>query len=323
MGGSIPQMIVLAIASGALGVIAGLSIGNTISKRRIDKLNSSSQTRLDAVTLQRDQFRAKYAKAKSSIKELRAAVAKGRTELRDTLEKAKRLAKNVRMLRAEREDTKIKVGSLQKALVSVKHQTMALQNEFEKVGKFYKGELTKSFDKRKALEVDLENARAEHEAFTKLVESSVLEHGSPEEMITAAQLRLGQLEVLERNVSKLEAENAKLGDDAKQMKREYDSLAKDLAELDELRINNRQLVRCVESLENSRKQHELEAEQYRDQADQSEQMSDTLRLKLDDLEKNFADMEEQQNQAIKRVRKSANDATSDADTPSPLIRRSV
>ena len=323
MTGSIPQMIVLAIACGVLGVIAGLLIGNTISKRRIDKLTNSSQRKLDGVTLQRDQFGAKYAKAKAGMKELRAAVAKGRSELRDTLEKSKKLAKNVRMLRAEREGTKIKVSTLQKTLVSVKHQTMTLQNEFEKVGKFYKGELLKSFEKRKALETELENARMEHDAFKKLVESSIAEHGSPEELITDAQLRLGQLDVLERNVNKLEAENAQLRDDAKQMKQEYDALAKDLAELDELRVNNQQLVRCVESLESSRQQHELEAERYREQADQSEKMSDTLRLKLEDLEKNFADMEEQQQQAIKRVRDSANDATSGTDTPLPLARRSV
>ena len=101
------------------------------------------------------------------------------------------------------------------------------------------------------MEKELEGAREEQEAFTKRVEASVLEHGSPEEMITAAQLRLGQLDVLERNVNKLETENSRLREEAKRMKLDYESLQSDLSELDELRINNQQLVRCVESLENS------------------------------------------------------------------------
>ncbi|MDJ0701261.1 MAG: hypothetical protein QNJ07_15545, partial [Woeseiaceae bacterium] len=60
---------------------------------------------------------------------------------------------------------------------------------------------------------------------------------------------------------------------------------------EELRLHNKQLVRCAEALEDSRKEHEADA--------------DTLRLKLDDLEKNFADMERQQNEALKDARKAA------------------
>ncbi|MGB5721866.1 MAG: hypothetical protein WBM34_14325, partial [Woeseiaceae bacterium] len=63
--------------------------------------------------------------------------------------------------------------------------------------------------------------------------------------------------------------------------------------------------RCVEALEGSRKEQETEAERYREQADQSEKLSDTLRLKLDDLEKNFEDIEKQQGRALKDARKAA------------------
>ena len=58
-------------------------------------------------------------------------------------------------------------------------------------------------------------------------------------------------------------------------------------------------------LEDSRKEHEADAERYREQADQSEKLSDTLRLKLDDLEKNFADIKQQQDEAIEDVRNAA------------------
>ncbi len=64
-------------------------------------------------------------------------------------------------------------------------------------------------------------------------------------------------------------------------------------------------MHCVEALEGSRKEHETDAEKFRQQADQSDRLSDTLRLKLDDLEKNFADIEKQQDRALKDVRKAA------------------
>jgi len=305
MGVSILQIVLYVLGGGVFGVAVGWLIRGTISKRRIEQLAGKGQTELDDVTRQRDQFARAYSKSQSTIKSLRAAAAKWRTELESAVTKSKKLAKNVLTLRAEREDTKIKISTIQNALISVKQQTVALQTEFDKVGEFYKGELVKSFEKRKVLEEQVENARLEQEAFANLVESSILEHGSADNMIAAAQIRLGQLEVLERNVNKLEAENAKLSDDAVRMKQEYQALERDLGELDELRIHNKQLVQCVEALENSRKQHEDDAERYRDKADQSEQLSETLRLKLDDLEQNFADIEKQQHQALKDVRKVA------------------
>ena len=307
MGGSITQIALYVVGAGVFGVVTGWLIRGANSKRRIGQLtgNGNEQARLDDVTRQRDQFAAEYSKLRSTAETLQAAVAKGRIELESAVEKAKLLAKNVLTLRAEREDTKIKVSTIQNALVLVNKQTVALQTEFVKAGEFYKGELVKSFEKRKVLEEKLENARKEQESFTDLLESSFSEHGSADKMIAATKIRLARLDVLERNYEKLEAENAQLSDEATRTKQEYEALKREVAELEELRIHNQQLVHCVESLESSRKQHEDDAEKYRDSAEQSEQLSDTLRLKLNDIEKNFADIEKQQHQALQDARKTS------------------
>jgi len=317
MGGSAPQIALYVLGAGGFGVVIGWLIRGATSKRRIGQLTGEGQTKLDDVSRQRDQFATEYSKLRSTIESLQAAVAKGRTELESALQKSKLLAKNVFTLRAEREDIKIKVSTIQNALISLNKRTVALQTEFVKAGEFYKGELVKSFEKRKVLEEKVENARLKQESFTNLLESSISDHGSPDKMIAAAQIRLGQLDVLERNLNKLEAENAQLRDDATRTKQEYEALERDIAELDELRIHNKQLVRGLESLERSRKQHEDDAERYRDHADQSEQLSDTLRLKLDDVEKNFADIEKQQHQALKDARKAAVVPTSSAKKSPP------
>lgn len=301
---SILKIVLFAIAvtiAAAAGLLAGVTVGN----RRIEQLTTAASEKSNELARQRDHFATRLAKAKETIASLRADAAKRHDQLESVLQQSRVLTKNVLALRSEREETKLKITTLQKTLVSVKQRTLALQREFEKAGDFYKGELVKSFDKRKTLEKELEKAQSEHDALAQLVESAVLEHGSPKEMITEAQLRLGQLKVLERNVEKLEKENQQLRDDAVNMKRDYDAAQKDLKQLDELKIYNKQLVDCVESLEGSRQQHEHDADKYREEAAQSEQLSETLRLKLEDLEKNFADIEEQQDKALEQARRVA------------------
>ena len=305
MGSSIFEIALYALGGGILGLACGWLVQAIIGKRRIDQLTNAAATKLDSVTVERDEFANKYSRSRTKIESLQANIAKRRSAFESVLKKSKLLAKNVLTLRAERENTKIKLGSMQEALGSLRQQTTALQLEFEKAQEFYKRELLKSLERRKLLEKEVEEARAEQESFASLVESSTLEHGSTQNMIVAAQLRLGQIQVLERNVNKLESENAQLNRDIVRIRQEFGARERDLAELEELRIHNQQLVRCVEALEGSRKEYESDAEQYRQQADQSEKLSDTLRLKLDDLEKNFADIEEQQGQALKSARKAA------------------
>lgn len=305
MSVSIAQIALLVLGSGVIGGVAGFLVTATIGSRRMDRISAEAEARSSDLAHERDYYADELSRAHTTIERLRAKVAKARTELKSAFQKSKVLTKNVLALRDEREQTKVKITTLQKTLVSVKQRTLALQREFEKTGDFYKGELVKSFDKRKTLEKELERVRSEQASFADLIESSVQEHGSPREMMTAAHLRLEQLKVLERNVAKLEKENQQLRDDAVNMKRDYDALQKDLEELDELKIYNRQLVECVESLENSRQEYEQDAEKYRDQAAESEQLSDTLRLKLEDLEKNFADIESQQDVALEHARDAA------------------
>jgi len=303
MGTSVFQIALYALGGAILGAVCAWLVQTLINRRRISQITNAALTQLDAVTAQKDLLANKYSQSQTKIVSLRGAIADRNTEFESLLKKSKLLAKNVLTLRSEREGTKIKLGILQSSLESLRQQTTALQSEFGRTQDFYKRELVKSLEKRKLLENEIKEARTEQESFANLVESSTLEHGSTENMIAAAQLRLGQLKVLERNVTKLEADNAQLRDEAIQTRLKLEAQARDLAELEELRIHNQQLVRCAESLEDSRKEHESDAEEYRQQAVKSEELSDTLRLKLDDLEKNFADIEQQQDEALENARK--------------------
>lgn len=302
MGGGILHITLYAIGGGLLGALVGWSVQYVRGKRLIRQLSVAVQQKLDMAVAQRNEFASKYVWAKTRLEQLEVDSAGHSAELESVLAKSRELAKNVRLLRKEREHTKSKLGTLQATLASLKQQTSNLQTEFHKSRDFYKRELLKALQRRKELEAEIVTARAEQEAFTKAVESSSLEYGSKENMVIAAQLRLGQLERLEQTVGNLEAENEALREDVRQARQELAAREQDLAELERLRLNNRQLVQCVEALENSRQEHEADAERYRQQADQSEKLSDTLRMKLDDLEKNFAEIEKQQLEAIDDVR---------------------
>ena len=312
MDGLISEFGLYLLATLAGGAVIGWLIHSALSSNRINTLNNDWQAQLDGVVRQRDTLTSQSEKLRTSIEAQEAvihqrdmAVTKIRTELESAIEKEKLLTKNIFTLRAEREDFKTKMVTFQNRMAALQHQSSELQSEFIKSSEFYKGELTKSFEKRKALEDKIENSNAEHKSFSNLLQSSRSEHESVNKMLAAAKKRLEDLDALERSVIELEAENAQLKHDSATTRQENDALQRDVFEQDELKIQNKELAQVLKSMENSRKQYEDDANRYRQHAGKSEQKSETLRIRLDEVEKNFADMEKQQLEALKAARKSA------------------
>ncbi len=300
------------LGAGLAGGFVGWLLRGPMNNGRIGQLDDEWQVKLDDVVRQRDRSTVEIDKLKSSIEKQQGVVhrhevsaARAQTGLESANEKAKSLAKDVFTLRAEREDFKDKVGTIQDALAAVQQQTMELQSEFLKSGEFYKSELKKSFEKRKALEDKLRDAKLEHESFGNLLQSSRSEKESVNKMLDAAQTRLDNLDALEQRVIELEAENAQLNHDATLAQQGIETLQRDVGELDELKVQNKELAHCLKSMEHSRGQYELDAQRYKEHAGQSEQKSETLRIKLDEVEKTFASLENQQRDALDDARQSA------------------
>ncbi len=305
--------LLVAVTAGA--TLAWL-VRSAIANSRFNQLNDRWQTQLDDVVRQRDRLNSESITLRTSIEAQEAvihqrdlAVKRISTEFESALEKEKMMSKNIFTLRAEREDFKAKVVTFQNALASLKRQSQELQTEFVKSGDFYKSELRKAFEKRTALEEKLENSKFEYRSFSNLLDASRSEHESVNKMLGAAKKRLENLDALERNVIALEAENAELKHEAALTRQENDALRRDVFEQEELKIQNRELAEVLKSMENSRKQYEEDANRYREHAGKSEQKSETLRIRLDEVEKNFMDMEKQQRAAISDARKSTAQAT--------------
>ena len=313
---------VYVLAAAVVGAAIGWLLCSTLSRSSISRLNDDWQAQLDDVVRQKDRRTAEATTLRTSIEAQEAvihqrdmAVTKIRTELNSALEKEKLMAKNIFTLRAEREDFKTKVVTFQNALASLRRQSADLQTEFLKSGDFYKAQLAKSFEKRKEFQDKLENSRAEHQSFTNLLQSSRSEHESVNKMLAAAKKRLENLDLLEQNVIELEAENAQLKHDSAKTRQENEALKRDGFEQEELKIQNKELAQVLKSMENSRKQYEDDANRYREHAGKSEQKSETLRIRLDEVEQNFLEMEQQQDEALKNARQSsATDAANDASS---------
>ncbi len=303
------QVVLYLAAAGLVGVLLGWLIHGAKSKHDIEQLDDEWQAKFDDVVRERDRSTAETEKLRAAavtqqgvINRHEITIAKVRTDLESAYAKEKLLSKDLFNLRAEREGFKEKVAAFQNALAAVKKQSAELQEEFIKSGEVYKRELQKAFEKRKALEVKVENAKLEHESFSNLLQATRSEQDSVNKMLDSARNRLANLDKLEQNVIALEAENAQLNHDFIRLKQENEALLRDVEELEELRAQNKELAHCLKSMETSRRQYEEDAKRYRKNAHEYEKHSETLRLQLDEVEKHFADMEKQQRQALKEAR---------------------
>lgn len=322
MDAPIMQFALYAAAALAVGLGGGWLIRDGYCRRRIARLNDDWQAQFDDVARQRDRLKAETTKQRERLEEQEAAltrrdqaVSKMRTDLESAAEREKRLSKDLFTLRGEREGFKEKLGKFQNALVAVREQAQDLQTEFAKSREFYKSELHKSFEKRKDLEARLANAKAEHESFRNLLDSSRSEHEAFNRMLASAKSRLADMDELEREVVRLEAENAQLNHDVRINQREIEVLKGDAAELEELKVQNRELAHCLESMESSRRQYESDAKRYREQVEETEKQSETLRVRLDEVEKNFGELETQQRKALREARQAATNGANGAARP--------
>lgn len=256
-------------------------------------------------TLENNTLRSSIEDQQAVVNRHESAASKARTDLESMHEKVRSLTKDMFTLRAERENTKSQLSVFKNHLELVTQQAEELQSEFIKSGEFYKSELRKSFEKRKLLEAKLDDAKLEQDSYNNLLTASRSEHESVNKILSSAQTRLNNLDAIEQRVIELEAENAQLNHDAIRTRQEMESLQRDVAELDEIKIQNKELAHCLTSMENSRKQYEEDAIRYREHAGEAEQQSETLRLRLDEVEKNFGTIEKQQRQALRDARQAA------------------
>jgi len=311
MGNLDLQTISLLIGAALAGGIIAWLFRAQSGKRSIGQLGEDWQSRYDKAVRQIQHLQTQNRALETTVEserntglQFKHAAAQGQTELESLREKANTLSRNIFTLGAERDELNDKLGGNQQLLHATKTQIKELLTEFTKSKEFYTAQLQSAVEQRKLLEGKIADARLEHESLTNLLTAARSEHESVNKLLLSAQVRLEGLEKLETKVVALEADNAQLRHEATLAIREAESLQHDVAELKELKAQNKELAQVLQSMENSRKQYESDAQRYRNQYENAEKQSDTLRMKLGDIEQNFVDMQ----QAKEKTRRDGDEA---------------
>jgi chromosome segregation ATPase len=251
------QQTILMIAGAILaGGLIGWLLGSLGAKRLLGKTESDWRARYDKALQQIEKLKTQSRALETSLETERAAGLKfkqatvhARTELDSLREKANTLAKNVFTLGAERDQLNGKLESNTKLVHAAKLQMRELQTEFQKSKDFYTAQLKSAVEQRQLLEGKINDARHEQESLNNLLEASQAEHQSVSRLLASAQARVEGLEKLENKVVALEANNADLRQQATLATREAEALQHDVAELQELKIQNKELAHCLQSME--------------------------------------------------------------------------
>jgi predicted flap endonuclease-1-like 5' DNA nuclease len=309
MNGLDLQLGIFILGAIILSGVVGWLIRGRQSNQTINQMDESWQSRFDKAVRQNEHLNAEVVSLRTSIEAEKAIVhkhtlasARIRTEIESMREKEISLKKSVFQLSAEKDEFKAKVSTSQNAVNIANQRVVQVQTEFNKNQEFYKAQLDTSSEERGVLERKIKDAKSEQESLNNLLLSARAEYDSVSNMLSSAQSRLETLETLEQKVISLEADNVQLKHAATLAAREAESLRREVGDLAALKEQNRELAHCLKSMESSRKQHEDDALRYRDQYEQSEQESETLRFKIGDIEKNWQEM--QQDRA--NAKKSAN-----------------
>ena len=310
------QLGIFILGAAILSGVVGWLIRSRQNNRTLNQMDENWQGRFDKAVRQNEHLNAEVVSLRTSIEAEKAIVhkhtlasARIRTEIESMREKEISLKKNVFQLSAERDELKAKVSTSQNAVNIANQRVVEVRAEFNKNQEFYKAQLDTSSEERGVLERKIKDAKSEQESLNNLLLSARAEYDSVSNMLSSAQSRLDTFETLEQKVISLEADNVQLKHAATLAAREAESLRREVGDLAALKEQNRELAHCLKSMESSLKQHENDALRYRNQYEQSEQESETLRFKIGDIEKNWQEMQQDRATANKSANGKAKPST--------------
>ena len=301
MGSLDSQTILFLVSAFLVGAGIGFFVHSLSGGRRLRDLEHDWHSRYDKALRQIEKLKTQNTALESTVETNRASAQKfqhaamqSQTELESLREKASTLSKNIFTLGAERDQLNDKLNGSVKQLHATKQVIRELQTEFQKSKDFYTAQLISAVEQRQLLEQKIDGAKHEEKSLNNLLVSARVEHESVSNLLSSAQARLDSLDALEDKVVSLEADNAELKHKATLATREAESLQREASELDEIKVQNKELTQCLRSMEDSRKQYESDAQRYKVQYETAEKKSDTLRMKLGDIEQNFVEMQQAQ-----------------------------
>ncbi len=287
-----------------LGVVAGafgaLLVLGRLAERKLQAVDDDWQARLNAekqnvkrVKGENDSLQAELRAEHELLEKFKHGSVARSTELQSAHETVNQQTQALNAITAERDALHDKLQEIHRSFVAARHRVSELEDEFAKSREFYKGQLMSAFSQRQELERTLESAKTEHEALHTLLTDAKLEQENATRRLESAETKLGGLDDLEEKLFALEADNAQLRHEVDAASVRLASAAQHDDQVETLRVQNAELIDSLEAMEASRKQYEADALRYRQQYDDSENESETLRLKLGDIRERLQQMEQE------------------------------
>ena len=303
----------------ACGALLAFLVLARLAGRKLEAVNEDWEQRLNKevenvkrLTGENGSLRVSLENEQTSLSKFKHAALARSTELHTLQEQVSEQSDQLSALVTERDALGERLQVIHRSFVGARHRVSELESEFGKSREFYKSQIMNAVEQRQSLERKMEDAQSEQSSLEDRLSVAESEHESVARMLTTAQSRLDSLESLEEKLIALEADNAQLKHDVETANRELNSAQSGGAEANALREQNQELAQSLESMEESRKQYEQDAVRYREQYDKAEDESETLRVKLADIQQRLADMQEQHEETRNTVGESENDATGDA-----------
>ncbi len=304
MEGIVIQLVLAAAGGLVVGAFAAWTLRSQKADREMEVAEDNWQRKFEQIKNQARVLTDQTTSLKVNLeatqqiamKNKHAAVSSG-TELESVKERLRSIAQDLSAARAERDEFRSRMTRNQQVAVHSQKRVQEIATEFAKSRNFYKSQLGSAIEQRQGLERKITDLKSEQGSLTTLLASAKAEHDSVNRMLNSARSRLETLDDLEQKAISLGADNAELRHTVENVEREAETLRRDIREMEDLKSQNRELAHCLESMENSRKQYENDAVRYREQYEQSEKESETLRLKLGDIERNFTEMQQEQEEA--------------------------
>lgn len=304
MEGIVIQLVAAAVGGVAIGAIGAWTLRGQKADRELETAEENWQRKIDQIKTQArvltDQTTSLKVNLEATqqlaLKNQHAAVSSS-TELESVREKLRSIAQDLSEARAERDEFRSRMSRNQEVAVASQKRVQEIATEFAKSRNFYKSQLGNVIEQRQGLERKITDLKSEQSSLTTLLASAKAEQDSVNRMLGSARSRLDGLDELEQKAISLEADNAELRHTVEDAKCEAEALRRDIRELEDLKSQNRELAHCLESMENSRKQYESDAVRYREQYEESEKESETLRMKLGDIQQTFTEMQREHEEA--------------------------
>lgn len=292
---SVAILLGLACAVGALCAFLGWSARGRRATTERDAVVDEWQTRLTRETREKlalnknnKTLKAALDHERGQLETLKGDVAARTAESRSLQEDLHAASEQLGAVTRERDNLAQRIANVQGAVATANQRTRDLEAEFAKSREFYKGQLMTAAEQRQSKDKTLNAVLEEKQALLAQTESARTEIVALQSQLATTKTRLDSQDALEQKVIALEADNAELKHELMTTRQSLEEAQGEVLQLTELQAQNERSP----ADESKAGIEPIAADPVSEPTPDSEDVSETLRVRLSDFQKRLAEMQQ-------------------------------